>query len=236
MNKGTLYLIPAPLGDNGLYAVGEYFKPTVFSLNHFIVEDEKTARRYLKALGYPHSLIDLQLYVLNEHTQNEPEQLFELIAPLQKGVSMGLLSEAGLPAVADPGAVIVSLCHENNIPVMPFVGPSSIMLALMASGMNGQNFSFVGYLPVKEFERKKEIQRLELLSVKSNQTQIFIETPYRNNQLLKDILSTCKPDTKICIAANLTLPSQFVKTKTVRQWKTTLPDVNKRPAVFLIAG
>jgi 16S rRNA (cytidine1402-2'-O)-methyltransferase len=176
------------------------------------------------------------LYVLNEHTKNEHELLFELIAPLQKGISMGLLSEAGLPAVADPGAAVVSLCHENNIQVMPFVGPSSIMLALMASGMNGQNFAFVGYLPVKEFERKKEIQRLELLSAKNHQTQIFIETPYRNNQLFKDIVTACKPDTKICIAADLTLPTQFIYTCSVRQWKSKLPDINKRPAVFLLQG
>jgi len=235
-HKGTLYLIPAPLGENGLAATGEYFKPVVFSLNHFIVEDKKSARRYLKALGYPHSLNELQLYLLNEHTANNPEQMLDLIAPLQKGISMGLLSEAGVPAVADPGAAIVSLCHEHNIKVVPFVGPSSIMLALMASGMNGQSFAFVGYLPVKEFERKKEIMRLESLSSKTNQTQIFIETPYRNNQLLRDLMAVCKPDTKICIAADLTLPSELIRTRTTRQWKTMLPDLNRRPAVFLILG
>jgi 16S rRNA (cytidine1402-2'-O)-methyltransferase len=234
MTSATLYLIPAPLGDNGLHAVGEYFKPTVFSLNHFIVENEKTARRYLKALGYPHPLNDLQLFVLNEHTKNEPEELWQMIEPLQKGISMGLLSEAGCPAVADPGAAVVALCHEKNVKVVPFVGPSSIMLALMASGMNGQHFSFVGYLPVKEHERKKEIQKLEQLSVRTGQTQIFIETPYRNNQLLKDIISVCREDTKICIAVDLTLPSESIKTRTVRQWKTMLPDINKRPAVFLL--
>jgi 16S rRNA (cytidine1402-2'-O)-methyltransferase len=235
-HKETLYLIPAPLGEGGLNAVGEYFKPTVFSLNHFIVEDEKTARRYLKALGYPHSLNDLKLFLLNEHTKNNPEELLELLSPLKNGISMGLLSDAGCPAVADPGAAVVSLCHETGIKVVPFVGPSSIMLALMASGMNGQNFAFVGYLPVKDFERKKEIQRLELLSAKSYQTQIFIETPYRNNQLLKDLLAVCKPETKICIAADLTLPSELIRTRTVRQWKTMLPDLNKRPAVFLMLG
>ncbi len=233
--KPTLYLIPAPLGDEGIAVMPEYFRETVFSLKHFIVEREKTARHYLKALEYPHSLNDLVLYPLNEHTPEE--DLLSFIKPLQQGVSMGLLSEAGCPGIADPGAAIVSLCHSLNIRVAPFVGPSSIILALMASGMNGQNFAFNGYLPVKEQERRKEIQRLELLSQRTHQTQIFIETPYRNNQMLKDLIQTCKPETKICIGVNITLASERIQTKTVRQWKGgTLPDLNKKPTVFLMMG
>jgi 16S rRNA (cytidine1402-2'-O)-methyltransferase len=233
-HKGVLYLIPAPLGDNGLHAVGTYFKETVFGLNHFIVEHEKTARRYLKLLGYPHSLNDLRLYVLNEHSNTKQEALWEITAPLRQGISMGLLSEAGCPAIADPGSAVVALCHDLNIKVVPFVGPSSIILSLMASGMNGQNFAFLGYLPAKTDERKNALRQLEQHAVRTGQTQIFIETPYRNNQLLKDIVSVCNKNTRLCIAVDLTLPSEFIQTQPIYRWQNMLPDINKKPAVFLI--
>lgn len=235
-DQGTLYLIPSPLGEKGMHTIGEYFKPIVFSLNHFIVENEKTARWYLKSLGYPHALNDLELFVLNEHNANKSNQLLQIIAPLKRGISMGLLSESGCPAVADPGATVVAMCHELDIRVSPFVGPSSIVLALMASGMNGQHFAFVGYLPVKQHERKKKIQQLEQHSARTGQTQIFIEAPYRNNQLMKELITVCKEETKICIAMDLTLPTEYVKTRTVWQWKKHLPDLNKHVVVFLMAA
>jgi 16S rRNA (cytidine1402-2'-O)-methyltransferase len=233
-SKGILFLIPAPLGEDGINVIPEYIKSQVFQLSHFIVEREKTARHYLKALGYPQPLNDLVLFSLNEHTKEE--DWLQFIEPLKNGISVGLLSEAGCPGIADPGAAIVSLCHSNGIKVVPFVGPSSIFLALMASGMNGQNFAFNGYLPVKDPERKKEIQRLELLSQKTGQTQIFIETPYRNQQLLKDLISNCREYTKLCIAIDVTLPSEKIITKPLKNWKNAQLDFNKKPAVFLLQG
>lgn len=230
--KGTLYLIPAPLGEGQLNVIPDYLKETVFSLKHFIVEREKTARHYLKDLGYPHPISDLVLFPLNEHTPVEEWQQF--LEPLKQGFNMGILSEAGCPGVADPGAVIVAMAHQQNITVVPFVGPSSILLALMASGMNGQGFTFHGYLPVKEQERRATLIQLDAQSAKGGYTQIFIEAPYRNNQLLRDIVSVCKPETKLCIAVDLTMPSEKLKTKPIKNWKGTLPGINKKPAVFLL--
>lgn len=233
-SKGILYLIPAPLGEAAEHVIPEYIKQQTYLLKHFIVEREKTARRYLKSIGYPHSLDELVLFALNEHTQEA--DLSEFIEPLKQGISMGLISEAGCPGVADPGAAIAALCHSHHIKVAPLVGPSSILLALMASGMNGQNFAFVGYLPVKDPERKKEIQRLELLSQKTGQTQIFIETPYRNHQLLKDLIANCREQTKLCIAVDITLPSEKIITKPIKNWKGFNVEMNKKPAVFLLQG
>jgi 16S rRNA (cytidine1402-2'-O)-methyltransferase len=233
-SKGKLFLVPAPLGEDATHVIPEYVKQEVFQLKHFIVEREKTARRYLKTIGYPHSLDTLTLFALNEHT---PQQdLAAYIKPLEEGISMGLISEAGCPGVADPGAPIVAMCHNLGIQVIPFVGPSSILLSLMASGMNEQNFAFVGYLPVKDPERKKEIQRLELLSQKSGQTQIFIETPYRNHQLLKDLIANCREHTKLCIAVDITLPSEQILTQPIKNWKHAKIEMNKKPAVFLLQG
>ena len=230
--KGTLYLIPTPLGDNGMHALPEYNKPIVNELTHFIVENEKTARRFLKAFGYPHSLNDLVLYPLNKRTDDD--EAVDYIMPLIEGISVGMLSEAGMPAVADPGALVVQMCHQNRIKVVPLSGPSSIILAVAASGMNGQSFAFHGYLPLRNPERKNKLMQLEKESFRLNQTQLFIETPFRNNQMLDDILHSCRPDTHLCIACDITLPTESIVTLTITEWKQKKKDYNKRPAIFLL--
>jgi 16S rRNA (cytidine1402-2'-O)-methyltransferase len=231
-NKGTLYLIPCPLGDGGKRALPEYILPVLNSLTHFIVENEKTARRFLKSFGYEHSLDELVLYPLNKHTEEEAP--LEYLMPLLQGTSMGIISEAGMPGIADPGAVVVQLAHENQVKVVPLSGPSSIFLALAASGMNGQNFAFNGYIPFKNTDREGHLQQLERLSAKTNQTQIFIETPFRNNQMLDDILQSCRPKTRLCLACDITLQTELIKTRTIEQWKKEKKDLNKRPVVFLL--
>jgi len=231
---GTLYLIPVPLG-----AVSpEMSSPAsalarVRPLTHFVVENAKSARAFLKAVGTDAPLQALQLEELNEHTRTEA--LDRLLAPLRAGHDVGLLSEAGCPAVADPGADLVALAQRENIRVVPLIGPSSILLALMASGLNGQRFAFQGYLPAKEAERAKMLRDLESESRKRRQTQIFIETPYRNRQLLVGILQTCQPATRLTVATDLSLPGESVLTRTIQQWKKqTLPDIERRPTVFLM--
>ena len=232
-SQGKLYLIPTPLGYGTTETLPEYIKPIIYALSNFIVEKEKSARGFLKSIQYPKPFDSLELHPLNKRTTlNEVHQY---ILKINEGTSMGLLSEAGLPCIGDPGAQAVELAHQYNIKVVPLVGPSSILLALMASGMNGQNFAFNGYLPVKSYERKKKVSALEQLSVKNRQTQIFIETPYRNKQLLEDILESCKADTRLCIACNLTLPDQFIKTQPIEKWKSTKYDFHKKPAVFLLS-
>ena len=233
MPNGTLYLIPVPLADEaGDRSFTPYLTETVNGISEYIVENEKTARRFLKAFGYEHSLDELDLYPLNKHSGEEDP--LEYIMPLLNGISVGLLSEAGMPGIADPGASVVELAHQNSIRVVPLSGPSSIVLAVAASGMNGQNFAFLGYLPFKNPDRRNKLQLLEKTSFRDNQTQIFIETPFRNNQLFDDILQTCRPDTRICIACDLTLPTEFIITKPVAEWKKKRPDMNKRPAIFLL--
>jgi 16S rRNA (cytidine1402-2'-O)-methyltransferase len=229
---GVLYLIPSTLGENAIQTISPQITTVINRLSYFIVEREKTARHFLKSAGYMHSLNELKLFSLNEHTNDNDIPSF--IEPLLNGISMGVISEAGCPAVADPGANIVALAHQKNIQVVPLVGPSSILLALMASGFNGQGFTFHGYLPVKEQERKTALQQLEAVSLKTGYTQIFIEAPYRNNQLLKDVVSACKAETKLCIAVDITLPEEKIKTKPIKLWKGTLPDIHKKPAVFLL--
>lgn len=229
---GTLYLIPAPLGDEGMHAIPPYTLKVANSLQHFMVEREKTARRFLKKLGYEHSLDDLELYRLDKRTIDD--ERMEYLMPLLNGTDMGLLSEAGLPCIADPGAQMVQIAQENNIKVVPLTGPSSIILALVASGMDGQSFAFNGYLPIKNPERKKEIQNLERISIK--QTQIFMETPFRNDQMIKDLLDNLRPNTRLCVACDITLPSETIITKTVDQWKKMKFKFNKRPAIFLISA
>jgi 16S rRNA (cytidine1402-2'-O)-methyltransferase len=231
-NKGTLYLIPCTLGEGGKQALPEYIRPVINTLTHFIVENEKTARRFLKSFGYEHSLDELTLYPLNKHTDEEAP--LEYLMPLLSGTSMGVLSEAGMPGIADPGAIVVQLAHENQVKVVPLSGPSSIFLALAASGMNGQNFAFNGYVPFKNTDRKIHLQQLERLSAKANQTQIFIETPFRNNQMLEDILQSCRPETRLCLACDITLQTESIKTRTIEQWKKEKKDLNKRPVVFLL--
>jgi 16S rRNA (cytidine1402-2'-O)-methyltransferase len=231
---GTLYLIPVPLGPTApkesLPAnVLEIIRP----LTHFVVEEAKTARAFLKAAGTDTLLQALQIEELNEHTK--AEALDHLLSPLRKGCDVGLLSEAGCPAVADPGANLVALAQKENIRVVPLIGPSSLLLALMASGLNGQRFAFQGYLPAKEVERSKALRDLEAESRKRQQTQLFIETPYRNAAMFQSILQSCQLNTRMTVATDLTLPSEFVVTKTIQQWKKqTPPEIERRPTVFLL--
>lgn len=232
-NYGKLYLIPSPLGEND---PSEVIPGTVLekirTLDTFVVEEVRTARRYLSKAGLKGHIECLSFTVLNEHTD---ESEVEAMAALFKdGHDVGLISEAGLPAVADPGASLVALCHRIGVEVVPFVGPSSLMLALMGSGLNGQSFCFRGYIPAKTDERRNAIRNLEKLSASQNQTQILIETPYRNDSLFKDLVSICAPKTRICIAADLTLPTALIKTKTAAQWRHEELTIGKRPCVFLI--
>ena len=231
---GTLYLIPVPLGptaprDSLPTNVLEIIRP----LTHFVVEEAKTARAFLKAAGTDAALQTLQIEELNEHTK--ADALDRLLSPLRAGHDIGLLSEAGCPAVADPGANLVALAQKENLRVVPLIGPSSLLLALMASGLNGQRFAFQGYLPAKEIERSKAIRDLETESRKRQQTQLFIETPYRNAAMFQSIVQSCQPNTRLTVATDLTLSSEFVATKTIQQWKKqTPPEIERRPTVFLL--
>lgn len=231
--KGKLYLIPSTLGDGPVPdVIPDNVNKIINTINFFIVENERTARRYLLKLGLEKPVDELTFFILNKHTK--PGEIYDFLRPAQKGRDTGLLSEAGCPCVADPGSPIVRLAHEKNIPVLPLTGPSSILLALMASGLNGQNFCFNGYLPKKRPERIKKIKLLENLSSQENQTQIFMETPYRNMHVLEDIVCACHADTLLCIAADITLENEFIKTKTIKEWKKSLPEINKRPTIFLL--
>jgi len=231
---GTLYLIPVPLGPTAPQdSLPANVLATVRPLTYFVVEQAKTARAFLKAAGTDTPLQELQLEELNEHTK--AEALDRLLAPLRSGHDVGLLSEAGCPAVADPGANLVALAQQENIRVVPLIGPSSLLLALMASGLNGQRFAFLGYLPAKEAERTKALRDLESDSRKHKQTQLFIETPYRNKAMFEGILQTCSPTTRLTVATDLTLPSESVVTLTIAQWKKkTPPEIERRPTVFLL--
>jgi 16S rRNA (cytidine1402-2'-O)-methyltransferase len=230
---GKLYLIPSSLGDNTVHSIPQHTIEVAHSLDIFIAERAKTARHFLKALKTPVPFNDMTFYELNKKTP--AEEIRHFLKDAENGKNVGLLSEAGCPSVADPGAVIVQLAHKKDIEVIPLVGPSSILLALMASGMNGQSFAFVGYLGVKKHDRVRDLKRLELLARKQNQTQIFIETPYRNMPLIEDMINSLSPTTRLCIAANLTLPTEYIKTKTIQEWKQTkLPELHKQPAIFLI--
>ena len=231
---GTLYLIPVPLGPS---APQDSLHPdvlaTVRPLRHFVVEQAKSARAFLKAAGTDLPLQELQLEELNEHSR--PDAIEHLLAPLRAGHDVGLLSEAGCPAVADPGADLVALAQRENIRVVPLIGPSSLLLALMASGLNGQRFAFQGYLPAKDADRNKTLRELEAESRKRRQTQLFIETPYRNRAMFDAILQACQGTTRLCVATDLTLPGEFIRTLTVAQWKKqTPPEIERRPTVFLL--
>jgi len=228
---GNVYLVPTVLSADALFSIPAYVTAIVQRLSVFYVENERTARRYLKSLDRNIVIDNLQLLPMNE---NQAPDLVLAKRFLLEGKDIGILSEAGCPAIADPGHLIVKLAHTINARVIPMIGPNSMLLALMASGMNGQNFQFVGYLPVKSPERTKMIRDLEQESERKRQTQLFIETPYRNNQLLKDILDNCKDYTQLCIAADITAPTEYIKTKTVKEWKKQLPDLHKRPAIFLL--
>jgi len=231
--KGTLYLIPSTLGEeSSLCVLPPVISQTVEKLKDFIVEDVRSARRFLKKINPGIVIDELTFQVLNEHTPQG--EIAGLLAPLLEGRDTGLLSEAGLPCVADPGSALVGYAHENGIKVVPLSGPSSIFLALMASGFNGQNFVFHGYLPVDKRERIQKIKEIEAAAYQKDQTQIFIETPYRNNQMLEALVQACKPETKICIAFDLTLPGEKIIQLTAKRLNTNRPEFNKKPAVFLL--
>lgn len=231
----TLYLIPTTLGDvDATCCIPSLVIDITRSLKHFIVEDVRTARRYLSKLKMPVPIDSLFFYELNEHTK--PEELHVLLQPLVDDNNVGLMSEAGVPAVADPGKDIVRIAHQKGIKVVPLVGPSSILLALMASGLNGQNFAFNGYLPIKDQERIQRIRALEKRSVQEQQAQAFIEAPYRNVKLLEAFLSACNSNTMLCIAVNLTLDNEYIQTHPIAYWKTHIPDINKKPCIFIMQG
>jgi len=233
LSLGTLFIIPAPLGEAAVAGVlAEPVLATVRGLDRFIAEDPKSARAFLKSVGVGQPLTQIEIRTLNEHT--DAAELPGLLAPLLEGARIGLLSEAGYPAVADPGADLIAAAHAHGVRVVPLVGPSSLLLALAASGLNGQSFCFVGYLPVQEPARAAAIVELEARSRRERNTQIFIETPYRNNQLLETLLTACQPDTRLCIATDLTLPGENVHTQEVARWKAAVPDINRRPSVFLL--
>ncbi|MGX7666920.1 SAM-dependent methyltransferase [Flavobacterium pedocola] len=230
---GKLYLIPTTLGEmNPEEVLPLTIKRTLDFIDHYIVENEKTARRFIKSVHPEKKQPELKLFALNKHT--EESEHYEFIKPLLEGKNMGLMSEAGCPGVADPGAVIVKLAHEKGIQVVPLVGPSSILLAIMASGMNGQSFAFNGYLPIDKSDKKSALKNFEKLSFEKNQSQLFIETPYRNNKLMEDLLQILQPNTHLCVACDITLPTEYIKTLTVNQWKKNKADLHNRPCIFII--
>jgi 16S rRNA (cytidine1402-2'-O)-methyltransferase len=233
MAAGTLFLIPTTLGNSTLAAViPQEVLQRVRTLDYFVAENPKTARAYLKQAGTSKPLQELHIATLNEHTPDEA--VAGLAAPLRAGHDVGVMSEAGCPGIADPGAKLVLYAHRHAIRVIPLVGPSSILLALMASGLNGQSFVFHGYLPVADVEREKALRELEQQSRRLKQTQIFIETPYRNQKLLHSILGACASATQLCVAAEITLAGEDIRTMTVAAWRKTLPQLDRRPALFLL--
>jgi 16S rRNA (cytidine1402-2'-O)-methyltransferase len=232
--QGKLYFIPVTLGSDSITAsIPQDVIAITHTLDTFIVENEKTARRFLGLYKHPKPIREITFHVLNEHTQDK--MLPALLNPLFSGINIGLMSEAGCPGIADPGAKLAELAHKKNIQVIPLVGPSSILLSLMASGLNGQRFTFLGYLPSDKPSRLSALNQLEKQSNALNETQIFIETPYRNQHMLDDILTTCKSGTRLCIACNIGMPDEYITTKSVEQWKQiNLPELNKKPTVFLL--
>ncbi len=234
IEKGVLYLIPTTLGNTSETTDVIPFKvnQVINTIDEYIVENEKTARRYLKQIGIKKPLHEIILHPLNQHS--ESTNVTGYLKSISLGKNIGIISDAGCPGIADPGAEIVKIAHANNIKVVPLVGPSSILLALMASGFNGQNFTFNGYLPKERSERIKKIKELEKTALQKKQTQLFIETPYRNMHILDDILSNCDGKTKLCIACDITLSTEFIKTKSINEWKKQMPDIAKRPTLFLI--
>lgn len=231
--KGKIYLVPTTMGESSVTSVIPNDVLTdIINLKYFIVENIRTARRYLKKVDRSINIDELTFFELNKHTS--PNDIASFLKPVNEGNDIGIISEAGCPGVADPGADVVKIAHEKQIRVIPLVGPSSILMSLMASGMNGQNFAFVGYLPIKSGERSRVVKDLEARSRRELQTQIFIEAPYRNSQLLSDLLKTCGSSTRICIACDITQDNEMIKTKTVAQWQKQLPNIQKRPTIFLL--
>ncbi len=230
---GKLYLVPTMLGDSApLEVLPISIKRTIENVDHYIAENEKSARRFIKRISPTKNQPDLQFELLNKYT--EPSEIPSFLDPCIRGLDMVLLSEAGAPGIADPGADVVRIAHQKQIRVVPLVGPSSITMAMMASGMNGQNFSFTGYLPIDNDLRTKAIKSMEKLSFETGQAQIFIETPYRNEKLFKELVRKLKPTTLLCMATDITLPSEQIQTKTINEWRTMEVDIQKRPTVFIV--
>ncbi len=232
-NKGKLYLIPSTIGDSKVEnVIPAYNKIIINRLDEFIVEEIRTARRFLRKAGFDKNFDNITFHILNEHTQIA--KISNYIESAVEGKDIGLLSDAGVPCIADPGAEIVRIAQQKNIRVVPLTGPSSIMLALMASGFNGQNFTFHGYLPIERNSRKKKIKEIENSAYRLNQTQIFIETPYRNVKLFDALLNTCSDQTLLCIACDVSLDTEYIVTKTIMKWEKDKPKLHKRPVVFLL--
>ncbi|MFA6830993.1 MAG: SAM-dependent methyltransferase [Bacteroidaceae bacterium] len=231
--SAALYLVPVTLGDTPIErALPAYNQLIVRNIKHFIVEDVRSARRFLKQVDKSIDIDSLTFKTLNKRTT--PEAIAEYLQPLESGQPMAIISEAGCPAIADPGADVVSIAQRKGLSVIPLVGPSSIILSVMASGFNGQSFAFHGYLPIQASDRTKRIKQLEGRIYSEQQTQLFIETPYRNDKLLADILATCRPQTKLCIAANITCEDEEIITKEISSWQKETPTIGKRPCIFLL--
>lgn len=234
MANGILYLIPVPLSDDAAFqSFTPYLVETINSLDEYIVENEKTARKFLKLAGLKIPQSELTIHDYGKHVRDKGN-INDFFEGLKQGKSVGLMSEAGCPGVADPGASIVARAHQLGIKVVPLVGPSSILLALMASGFSGQKFAFHGYLPIDKIDRAKEIKNLEQQSAREKQTQIFIETPFRNNQLLADLLKICKPSTLLCVVSNVTAADENIQSLTVGEWRKRSYDYHKKPTIFLL--
>lgn len=233
MPDAALYLIPVTMGDTTIEKVlPPYNREIILQINYFIVENIRSARRFLKKTEPSIDIDKLTFFELNKHT--DLNRIESYLHPLSKGENVGIISEAGCPAIADPGADIVDIAQRNNFRVVPLVGPSSILMSLMASGFNGQSFAFLGYLPIDSYERVKAVKNMEQRIYAENQTQIFIETPYRNAKTVEDIIRNCRPSTKLCIAINITCDDEFIKTLPVKNWSKQLPDMNKKTCIFLL--
>ncbi len=232
--RGKLYMIPVMMGEesNPKDVLPESVVKTIEMIDYYIVENEKTARRFIKKIYPEKKQPELKISLLNKHT--EISEYSEMLAPCLNGINVGLMSEAGCPGIADPGAVIAKIAHEKGIQVVPMVGPSSILMGMMASGFNGQSFAFNGYLPIDKSEKKNVLKNFEKLSFDKNQSQIFIETPYRNNKLLEDFLQILQNDTYLCLAADITLETEYIKTKKISEWKKTKVDLHNRPCIFIL--
>jgi len=233
--KGNLYLIPCTLGENSpLEVLPLLIKKAIENIDHYIVEHEKSARRFIKNVASKKQQNSLHIEEINKFT--DQEDIPNMLAPCLKGLDVGVISDAGCPGIADPGAAVVAQAHKNGIKVVPLVGPSSILLAMMASGFNGQNFAFNGYLPIDKAERKAKIKQLEKRSIQDNQSQLFIETPYRNNQILESLTTALQKNTEICVACDITLSTEYIRTAPAKDWKRIKVDLHKRPTMFIIQG
>ncbi len=229
----TVYLIPAPLHEETILPIPLYVLDAIKQCNVLFVENERSARRYLKLFDKSIVIDNYEWFTIHNA---EPQVKQQFLQRIKQNKIIGIISEAGCPGIADPGQLLIEAAHKAGALVKPLVGPSSVLLAMMGSGMNGQQFSFIGYLPIDELHRKRKLQQLEDYSIKQSCTQLFIETPYRNNQMLETILKTCKPTTRICIAANLTAANELIQTKTVEEWKKLKPDLHKQPVIFCLLG